>query len=272
MTENEQAAPDTDADAAESRESAPGERVARRRWVAPVAVGVVLVAAVGGATGYTAHTVKGADRTAGAPVWTPPRVATDGEKTSATGLSGALVPYRPDGWTRGPDLGEFGADVELSGAHAAALTKESLNDLPRSQRRELEKEIDRRHISGVAMRSYATTGGFHNGEQTGAATVAVVLTRMNQGAARSGAIGRNEFFEALDGLEAGPTVKGHKSARCYRLPGESDEELDIMFCSAHQTDVLVSAVAEGVRPFGAKGVAALLAEQLDRIGGIGETV
>ncbi|MET7408360.1 hypothetical protein [Streptomyces parvulus] len=256
-----------------NEETAPDARATRRRWVAPVAVAVVLVAAVGGAIGYTAHTVGDADRTAGAPVWTPPRAATDDEtKESASGLSGALVPYRPDGWTRGPDLGEFGADAELSGAHAAALTKESLNDLPRSQRRALEKEIDRRHISGVAMRSYATTGGFHNGEHTGAATVAVVLTRMNQEAARSGAVGQNEFFEALDGLEAGPAVKGHKSARCYHLPGESDEELDIMFCSAHQADVLVSAVAEGVPPFGAKGVAALLAEQLDRIGGTGEAV
>ncbi|MFI8948009.1 hypothetical protein ACIGO6_16055 [Streptomyces sp. NPDC053750] len=256
MTENEQTAP-----------------VGRRRWVAPVTIGVVLVAAVAGAIGYTVDTVKDADRTAGAPVWTLPRVATDGEKeTPATGLSGALVPYRTDGWTRGPDLGEFGADVALSGAHAAALTKESLSDLPRSQRRELEKKIDRLHITGVAMRSYATTGGFHNGEQTGAATLSVVLTRMNQGAARSGAISRNEIFEDLDVFEAGPSIKGHKNARCYRLPGESDEELDIMFCTAYQGDVLVSATAEGVRPFGAKDVAALLTEQLDRLGGTGEAV
>ncbi|MFG3335217.1 hypothetical protein ACGFZZ_24815 [Streptomyces tendae] len=241
--------------------------------IAASAGGLLLLAAVVGAVGYTVDTVRDADRTAGAPVWALPRASTDREKeTPATGLSGALVPYRSEGWTRGPDLGEFGADVSLRGAHAAALAKESLNDLPRTQRKEMEKEIDRLHITGVAMRSYATTGGFHDGEQTGAATLSIVLTRMNQGAARSGANGRNEVFEALDVFEAGPSIKGHKNARCYRLPGESDEELDIMFCTASQGDVLVSATAEGVRPFGAKDVAALLTEQLDRLGETGVAV
>ncbi|MER6168759.1 hypothetical protein [Streptomyces violaceorubidus] len=245
----------------------------RRGRVAAAAAGGLLMAVVVGAVGYTVDTVKDADRASGAPVWTPPTASAEGEKEKpATGLAGALVPYRSDGWTRGPDLGEFGADVALSGAHAAALTKESLSDLPRSQRKEMEKEIDRLHITGVAMRSYATTGGFHNGEQTGAATLSIVLTRMNQGAARSGASGRNKAFEALDVFEAGPKIKGHENARCYRLPGESDEEFDIMFCTASQGDVLVSAAAEGVRPFGAKGVAALLTEQLDRLDGTGAAV
>lgn len=81
------------------------------------------------------------------------------------------------------------------------------------------------------MRSYATTGGLHSGEQTGAATLSIVLTRMDRRAARSGASDRNEAFESLEVFEAGPSIKGHKNARCYRLPGESDEELDVMFCT-----------------------------------------
>ncbi|BDD73681.1 MULTISPECIES: hypothetical protein [Streptomyces violaceoruber group] len=249
-----------------------GQRTRRGRATA-AAAGGLLLAVVVGAVGYTVDTVKDADRASGAPVWTPPGAPTDDEKEApATGLSGALVPYRSDGWTRGPDLGEFGADAALTGAHAAALTKESLSDLPRSQRKELEKEIDRLHITGVAMRSYATTGGLHSGEQTGAATLSIVLTRMDRRAARSGASDRNEAFESLDVFEAGPSIKGHKNARCYRLPGESDEELDVMFCTASQGDVLVSATAEGVRPFGAEGVAALLTEQLDRLGETGVAV
>ncbi|WP_224304450.1 hypothetical protein [Streptomyces olivaceus] len=271
MTEIEQTAPD--AVAAESGASVRGGRAGRRRWLGPVTAGVLVVAAVVGGTGYTVDTVRDADLDAGAPVWTLPRAETRGEKKTPTHeLSDALVPYRSDGWTRGPDLGEFGADVALSGTHAAALTKESLSDLPRSQRKEMEKEIDRRHITGVAMRSYATTGGVHDGEQTGAATLAVVLTRMDRDAVRSGATVRSEFFAALEDFEAGPRIKGHKDARCHRLPGESDEALDIMFCSAYQGDVLVSAIAEGVRPFGAKDVAALLTDQLDRLGGVGEAV
>ncbi|WND36739.1 hypothetical protein RI578_21740 [Streptomyces sp. BB1-1-1] len=250
------------------------ERAGRVRWAGVVAGGL-LVATVVGAVGYTVDTVKDAARDAGAPVWAFPEAAADSKQPSAgaTGLARALVPYRPDGWTRGPDLGEFGADVALSGAQATALSKESLSGLPRSQRREVEKEIERRHITGVAMRSYASTGGFHDGEQMGALSLTVVLTRMKDRAAvRSGAADQKAFFEALDVFRAGPRIEGHKDARCYRLPADSDEGLDMMFCAAYRGDVLVSATGEGVRPFGAKSVAALLTEQLDRIAEPGEAV
>lgn len=250
-------------------------RAERGRSAGVVAGGLLLAAAVVGAAGYTVTAVKDADRDAGTPVWTFPKAAADRKTPAAeaTGLAGALVPYRSDDWTRGPDLGEFGADVMLSGARASALTKESLNGLPRSQRREMEKEIDRRHITGLAMRSYASTGGFHDNEQTGAVTLTVVLTQMKDRAAvRSGAAGQNAFFEAVDVFRAGPRIEGHDNARCYRLPADSDEGFDMMFCSAYRGEVLVSVTAEGVQPFGAKSVAALLTEQLDRIAEPGEAV
>ncbi|MBA4866739.1 hypothetical protein H1V43_36690 [Streptomyces sp. PSKA54] len=68
-----------------------------------------------------------------------------------------LLPYGTDGYTRGPDIDEFGSDAELSGPQAAALRKESISDLPRSQRRQLEKEIDKLRIQGMAMRSCPST-------------------------------------------------------------------------------------------------------------------
>lgn len=40
------------------------------------------------------------------------------------------MPYRFPAWSRGPDLGEFGSDAELSGRQATALRKESIRDLP----------------------------------------------------------------------------------------------------------------------------------------------
>jgi hypothetical protein len=245
----------------------------RARRIGVVACALLLATAVIGATGYTAATVQDADRDAGAPVWRFPAAAADEKAPQATGLAGALVPYRPDGWSRGPDLGEFGADATLSGAQATALSKESLSGLPRSQRKELEKEIDRRHITGVAMRSYASTGGVHLGEETGAATVSVTLTRMDDRAAvRSMSTRRNAFFEALDVVEDGPRIAGHENAKCFLLPADSDEGLDMMFCSAYQGDVLVSAAAEGVQPFAAEAAAELLTEQLDRIAEPGEAV
>ncbi|CAL9506428.1 hypothetical protein [Streptomyces sp. enrichment culture] len=251
------------------------ERTSHGRWIGAAAGGLLLVGAVVGACGYTAATVDDADRDAGAPLWASPKGTADAKTPAAeaTGLAGALVPYRADGWTRGPDLGEFGADVSLSGARATALSKESLSGLPRSQRKEMEKEIDRRHITGVAMRSYASTGGYHDNEQTGAVSLTVVLTRMKDASAvRSGASDQDAFLENLDVFEAGPRVKGHKDARCHRLPADSDDGLDIMFCNAYRGDVLVSVTAEGVQPFGASSVAALLSEQLDRIAETGRSV
>ncbi|MET7276301.1 hypothetical protein ABZS59_34870 [Streptomyces flaveolus] len=251
----------------------PEARTGRGRRIGLVACALLLATAVIGTAGFTAVTVRDADRDTGAPVWRFPAAATDAKAPPATGLAGILVPYRPDGWSRGPDLGEFGADATLSGAQATALSKESLSGLPRSQRKELEKEIDRRHITGVAMRSYASTGGVHLGEETGAATVSVTLTRMDDRAAvRSMSTRRNAFFEALDVFEDGPRIAGHKNAKCFLLPADSDEGLDMMFCSAYQGDVLVSAAAEGVQPFAAKAAAELLTEQLDRIAEPGEAV
>ncbi|MBZ6083548.1 hypothetical protein ACF1HU_34670 [Streptomyces olivaceus] len=250
------------------------ERTPHGRWIGAAVGGLLLTGVVVGACGYTAATVDDADRDAGAPLWASPEGTADVKTPAAeaTGLAGALVPYRPDGWTRGPDLGEFGADVSLSGARATALSKESLSGLPRSQRKEMEKEIDRRHITGVAMRSYASTGGYHDNEQTGAVSLTVVLTRMKDTAVRSGASDQDAFLESLDVFEAGPRVKGHKDARCHRLPADSDDGLDIMFCNAYRGDVLVSVTAEGVQPFGGRSVAALLAEQLDRIAEPGRSV
>ncbi|MZE70441.1 hypothetical protein GTW93_15915 [Streptomyces sp. SID5789] len=237
--------------------------------------GALLAAAVVAGGGYTVVTVNGADRDPGAPVWTLPDAAPTKKAPAAkaTGLAQALVPFRSDGWSRGPDIGEFGSDAALSGAEATALRKESLAGLPRSERKQLEKEIDRRRITGVAMRNYAGTGTFTSDGMTGSATVTIVLSRMeNRSAVRSMADGQNKFFEALDVFREGPRIKGHKDARCFRLPGETDEDLDMMFCAAHEGDVLVTATADGVRPFDTKGVSALLTEQLNRIAEPGRSV
>ncbi|MFE0206464.1 hypothetical protein [Streptomyces sp. NPDC058985] len=251
------------------------KRPGRGRRAVVIGCGALLAAAVVAGTGYTVVTVNGADRDAGAPVWTLPEAAPakKAPAAKATGLAQVLVPFRSDGWSRGPDIGEFGSDATLTGAQATALRKESLAGLPRSERKELEKEIDRRRITGIAMRNYAGTGTFTSDGVTGSATVTIVLARMeNRSAVRSMADGQNEFFEALDVFREGPRIKGHKDARCFRLPGESDDDLDMMFCAAHEGDVLVTATADGMRPFDTQGVTALLTEQLNRIAEPGRSV
>jgi hypothetical protein len=246
-----------------------------RGRLAAVAGSLVLLGAVVAGAGYTVVTVNDADRDAGAPVWTFPKTTAEDEKAAtAEGLAGVLVPYGTDGWSRGPDLGEFGSDAQLSGAQATALRKESLSDLPRSQRRKLEKEIDRQRVKGMAMRSYLSSDADALSENEGIYTVSIVLAQMESRAAvRDMATFQNEFLEALDIFRKGPEIKGHKNAQCFLPPkDDEDDDLEGMYCSAYQGDVLLTAIADGVKPLDTKGVAMLLAEQLDRIAEPGEAV
>ncbi|WP_369036176.1 hypothetical protein [Streptomyces adonidis] len=251
------------------------------RRVALALGSVLLAGAVVAGVGYTVVTVAGADRDAGAPAFEFPKPTADDDAKAAapSGLAGVLVPYGESGWHRGPDLGEFGYDAQLSGAQATALRKESLSGLPRTQRKQLEKQIDRQRIKGMAMRSYLSEEVSDLSDNEGVYTVNVVLARMGSSAAvRDLGTFQQEFLDALDVFRAGPEIKGHKNAKCF-LPPEDDEEdasdgpgLETMYCSAYQGDVLVTATADGPAPLDTKGVAMLLSEQLDRIAAPGVAV
>lgn len=254
---------------------APARKPVRRGRIAAVAGSVLLAAAVIGGVGYTVVTVDGADRDAGAPVWKFPEAkAEKAQQTSAKGLAGLLVPYGADGWSRGPDIGEFGYDAQLSGAQATALRKESLSGLPRTQRKKLEKQIDKQGIKGIAMRSYVSTSETSFVYTDHASTVTIQLAQLeNKTAVRDISQFQNEFLDALDGfLREGPKVEGHKDARCFLLPEDDEVELDSMYCFADQGDILVSLIADSAEPMEQKGVALLLREQLDRIVEPGEAV
>ncbi|KMS69525.1 hypothetical protein ACM01_34750 [Streptomyces viridochromogenes] len=249
----------------------------RRGRIATIAGSLLLAGAVVAGVSHTVVTVRDADRDAGAPVWKFPAAdRTDDKKApSASGLAGMLVPYGTDGWVRGPDLGEFGSDAQLSGAQATALRKESLRDLPRSQRRQLEKRMDKRPIKGMAMRSYYNTEGtsYYEDEAKDTYTVSIVLSRLESTAAvRNTSRFESEFLDALDIFREGPKVKGHKNAKCFLPPKDTDEDLESMYCTAYVGDVLVTATADGIKPLDTKGAALLLATQLDRIAEPGKAI
>ncbi|MFE2461619.1 hypothetical protein [Streptomyces sp. NPDC059402] len=271
---------DTSAEAGTPAEAdAVGGRAGRGRRLAVIGGALALAAVTVAGVGYTVVTVRDADRGPGAPTLALPEAAPEKKEkeapapAAAAGLAQALVPYRNDGWSRGPDLGEFGSDATLNGAQARALRKESLVGLPRSERKELEKEIDRRRITGMAMRNYAGGGHFTEEGQTGAATVTIVLSRMeNRSAVRDMAARQNEFFAAMDVFREGPRIKGHKDARCFRLQADDEQGLDTVFCAAHEGDVLVTVTADSVQPFDTASFTELVTEQLDRIAEPGESV
>lgn len=248
----------------------------RRGRIAAVAGAVLVVGALVAGTGYTVVTVRDADRDAGAPVWKFPADKPADEKApSADGLAGMLVPYDTGDWTKGPDIAEFGSDRELSEAEAAALQRESLRELPRSQRRELEKRTDRFRVKGVAMRSYfsGSGGGLNVDDGDGVYGVSIVLSRLDStAAARDMANLQNGFLGAMEIFRKGPKVKGHKDAKCFLAPKAFSAELDSMSCLGYAGEVLVSVSADGVRPLDSKAVATLLSTQLDRIAEPGEAV
>ncbi|MGW2784208.1 hypothetical protein ACWC3X_23570 [Streptomyces populi] len=248
------------------------EKPVRRGRVAAVAGAVLLVGAVVAGGACTVVTVRDADRDAGAPTWKFPK-ATDeeAEKTKdASSLAAMLVPY-DDSRHKGPDIARFGSDAALSGGEAAALRKESVRDLPRSQRRRIEERIDKQHTKGMAMRSYLYSGSALSGD--GVFTVSVELVQIeDKRAVRNMSTFQNELFDAVDIFRSGPKIEGHKNAKCFLPPKEKEEKLDMMICSAYQGDVLVDVVAYAAKPMNTKGVAQLLREQLDRIQEPGEAV
>ncbi|MFD5159466.1 hypothetical protein ACFWMJ_15540 [Streptomyces hawaiiensis] len=245
------------------------EKPVRRARVAAVAASALLAVAVVGGAGYTVVAVNGADRDAGAPVWAFSKARSESEaekKAAPSGLAGMLVPYGTNGWGPGPDLGEFGSDAALSGQQATALRKEALSGLPRTQRKRLEKAIDRQRIAGIAMRSYLSTTNLSEGFTDEAFTVRVELSQMeNRDAVRDASRLGSAFLDTLDVFRAGPKIKGHKNAHCFLPPKDDDEELDSMLCFANVGNVLVTSVADGAKPLDTEGAATLFREQLDRV-------
>ncbi|MET9098669.1 hypothetical protein [Streptomyces antibioticus] len=240
--------------------------------IAAVAVALVAAGAVVAGVGFTVVTVRDADRDPGRPTWKFPAASKDKPEVksgSAKGLSALLVPYGADEYTPGPDVGEFGADTELSGAQATALRKESYDDLPRSTRKKLDQLVEKQRIQGMAMRSYVIR---HASFSDGSITASVTLTRLdNRTAVRDMATSFNEFLAAMD-FRKGPKVKGHKDVRCFLTPKGGKDDLAAAFCSAAVGDVLVSVTADGPDPLDAKLVTNFFTTQLDRIDNPGQSV
>ncbi|MER5199459.1 hypothetical protein ACWD3J_18760 [Streptomyces sp. NPDC002755] len=257
----------------------PARRVLRPGRILAVAGAALLACALVGGVGYTVVTVQDADRDPGKPTWKfAPPAAQDDERTkqggaTGSGLSALLVPYGTDGFERGPDLGEFGADAEFSGAQATALRKESIKDLPSKSRRQLEKLIDKERIKGVVMRSYVVGRSDYN--TTDAIAFDVNLSRMeNRTAVREAATSVNGFLAATDVFRKGPKIAGNKDAQCFLTPKgkDKDEELGFALCTAYVGDVLVSVSANAPGVLDAKFVAKFFTAQLDRIDDPGQAV
>ncbi|OIK05609.1 hypothetical protein [Streptomyces monashensis] len=250
---------------------------ARRPVGRTVAVALLALAVVGG-VGFTAVTVAGADRDPGKPVFAFPKASEGGGRGESlqndqqgrdvSGLRGLLMPYEwggSHGYAQGPDIGEFGPDVALDGREATALRKQEIHGLPPTTRRALDQVIDKEHIRGMAMRSYAPFNNEYGGLDK-PFTLTFELVRMaNRDSVRELSTGRNKFFDALGVFPRGPEIPGHKEAACFRMPRTGDAKIDRMVCSASVGDVLVTVNAAGTRPLDTDAIAVFVGRQLDRI-------
>ncbi|MET8825753.1 hypothetical protein ABZX40_09535 [Streptomyces sp. NPDC004610] len=250
----------------------------RRAGIAARAGAAVLALAVLGGIGFTAVTVRGADRDAGAPVLTFPKPTADDaddaddDADEEKGLRALLVPYQDGRYEKGPDLGEFGSDVELTGQEAWDLVKASLTDVPRSERRAMEREMEKR-VRGHAARSYVYEDPF-GGSYGSALLIEIALSEMeNPADVRRVATSQIETYDLLGVFDDGPRVEGHDDARCYEAPEEDPPLADgRVLCVGHRGNVLVNVSVAAHSEVDTEVVADLVAEQLDRIDNPGEAV
>ncbi|MFI9106299.1 hypothetical protein ACIGXA_37925 [Streptomyces fildesensis] len=243
-------------------EASPAPR--KRRALALGIAAALIAVAAGGGIGYAVlqHDDAADDKTSAVP-WKAPVPAKTGEFGAKSGGShygrlGKLLLPLPDTYEPGPDVGEFGNDVELDGKQAATMMKSSVSELSKKNRRAVEKSIDDLHLQGAGMRTYSADGGDYVIE------IQIVQVTNKQAAAERNQF-FNEFTKALGVFRNGPKITGHDKARCVLPPTEPGEKLDAMICQATEGDLLVTMTLTGTVPLHKTEAADLLKQQLDRI-------
>ncbi|WP_277439384.1 hypothetical protein [Streptomyces sp. SPB162] len=243
-------------------EAAPAP-TSRRGLALGIAAALVAVAA-GGGIGYAVlHQDDSADRKAADAPWKAPAPAKTGEFGVTSGGShygrlGKLLLPMPQAYEPGPDVREFGNDVELDDKQAASMMKGSVAQLPKKQRKAVEKAIDDLHLQGAGMRTY------RSGDGTYVVQIHIVQMKNKQAAAERTQY-FDEFTKALGVFRNGPKIAGHDKARCVLPPTEPGEKLDEMTCQATEGDLLVTMDVTGSVPLHKTEAADLLRQQLDRI-------
>ncbi|WP_406371495.1 hypothetical protein OH781_18110 [Streptomyces sp. NBC_01550] len=250
--------------------TSPAPKGGARRVVLAVLPAVLVLGALGGAAAYTEATVNSADRTVTTKVWGggAHKPAKDpagdvGRGRADTELSKLLLPV-PENYRLGPDMGEYGNDDEISGKKATAQMKESGRGIAGKQRRERDQRIDRLHVQGIAQRSYTSDDND--------LTVEIQIVKMKDKRAVHDMFGfQTELMGTYGGFRKGPTIEGHKKAKCFREP-QTKSKLDALFCFAYDGELSLTVNAYGTKPFSASHVADLVKDQLDHIESPGEYV
>ncbi|MFE9659436.1 hypothetical protein [Streptomyces sp. NPDC005955] len=222
---------------------------------------LVLACAAVVVTGVTATRVSTADRTPPAAGWAFADAPAE-RAEHPTGLASLLVPYDDydHAYGPGPDDHPFGHDTALSGKEywqRLRTVDPTAFDAPRE---DLRRGFRARGVEAVASRSYARGG---EGD-----IVIMSLARLSGGGARPLARLMTDALATKRGATLGPAPKGHRDARCYRLPpvgttGEADR-VNFLECVARIGDVVLLAQVFTAGPLDQYRLA-LIGGQLDRL-------
>jgi hypothetical protein len=246
-----------------------------RRSRKPLAIGLAAALVALAACGGIGYAVLRDDKVAAKP-WKAPEPKKTGSYGAESGGShygrlGKLLLPIPKNYVPGPDVAEFGNDVELSGKQATALMKDTYRSLPKKQRQAAEKSIDRLYIQGIGMRTYSTYR-YSGAPEQGLAVEIRIVQMKNKKAARSATEFYTAFAKATGVFRSGPKIAGHAAAGCFLPPKDTGVELDSMYCQATEGDLLITMKATGTTPFAKDTAADLLKKQLDRVQDPGEAV
>ncbi|MDX3853267.1 hypothetical protein [Streptomyces sp. AK02-01A] len=254
-------------DGAPASPAAPSRRTLARRLVGTVLPAVLVLGAAGGGIAYTKNTVDRADKTAPTTVWKKTAAKPDpdpagdiGKGRTDTDLSRKLLPV-PDGFRLGPDIGEFGNDDELTAKQATTLMKSIGEGLSGKIRRELNKEIDKLGVKGLASRSYTADSNDLVAE--------IYVMRITD---REAVHNWYKSQSQRPGTRKGPAVEGHKKAACFLAPKNTKTDLDGMECVAYDGELTVHIVAYGTKPLDTSAVADLMKDQLGHIASPGKYI
>jgi hypothetical protein len=223
---------------------------------------------VGTGAGLTWMKVSAADRTVATRIWhkPSPEETRKAEPPKRTGDSLALklLPV-PEHYALGPDIAGHGNDAEFSGKQAVALMKDGMDTLPREQRRQQSKAIDKLRVRGLGMRSYVS-------DSNDLVMETEIAQMADKKAVHDLSILQSKVVRAFKVFPKGPKIKEHANAHCFLAPKDPKAELDTMFCTAYEEDLLISMTAYGTKPLDTKAAAQFVRDQLDYVTSPGEYV
>jgi hypothetical protein len=168
-----------------------------------------------------------------------------------------LLPM-PDGYGPGPGDSTYGNNSYASADQITTQLQDLLSGVSKSDLASAKGMLANTHLKGLAVRTLAT----------GAQPVSVVSIELEQfdvKDASKAADNFDTFVSDVNIFRNGTGVPGYPRAKCVLPPGLGSDKVDEMFCVASSGDIEVVVDAQGVTPIGQPAVAALVAQQLDRL-------